>query len=320
LVAAGPEWQGGTMSATPADPSGFAEPTVRADRSGDGCAVVVTVDVPAGPEEVWESVATGPGYRRWFVEAELDPRVGGRLVTHHGDFGDSVGTVTAWNPPHGYAYVEPDWMGDGTEVPDWRTEITLTALPGADTVRTRVQLASGVDTGGETWAEDILGTIPGWASALRLLAEYHTHFAGRETAQALVMREVPTGHRLPGLLGLDGAVVGKPAVARGAAGGREAAVAGTVIEVTGGTGTPGADGGPAKQDAVVLRVADGGDVAPGVYEFGTMQYGDTRMSVVRGYLYLPAGSKPGAGDEARHTERVWSGILDALLDQQADAS
>ncbi|MEW1981650.1 hypothetical protein AB0333_12110 [Citricoccus sp. NPDC079358] len=200
--------------------------------------------VPATAEEVWESVATGPGYRRWFVEAELEPRVGGTLVTHHGDFGDSE------------------------------------------------------------------GTLPGWRSALRLLAEFHTHFAGRQTAQALVMREVPAGHRLTVLLGLDGAVVGQQATARAEAGGRHLAVTGMVIEASGGpTGE-----GPTQQDSVVLRVADG--AAPGVYEFGTMQYGETRMSVVRGYLHVPADADPGvaeAAQAARAVEHDWAAVLDALL-------
>lgn len=159
------------------------EPTARLARPGEGCFTVVEVDVVGTVEEVWESVATGPGYRRWFEEAELEPRVGGRLVTHHGDFGDSTGTITVWDRPHRYAYVEPDWMGDGATVPDWATEITVhrlfptepesgpgpgfgharCATPGPDAgpARTRVRLTSGVETEGQRWGEDIEGTLPG---------------------------------------------------------------------------------------------------------------------------------------------------------------
>lgn len=173
------------------------EPTARLIRPAGGCFAVVEVDIPAAVEDVWESVATGPGYRRWFVEAELEGRVGGRLVTHHGDVGDSTGTITVWEPPHRYAYTEPDWRGDGATVPDWITEITVHRLfptdpasgpgpgfgrpadPGHDdgAVRTRVRLTSGVETEGERWVQDIEGTIAGWTSALRLLAEYHADSA-----------------------------------------------------------------------------------------------------------------------------------------------
>lgn len=315
-----------------ADPGSSGEgPRARLLRPAGGCLAVVEVDVPATVDEVWESVATGPGYSRWFVPAELEPRVGGRLVTHHGDFGEAPGTITAWAPPHRYAYVESDWQGDGTPVPDWTTEITVHRLyptepesgpgpgvghrPGDDAgpPRTRVRLTSGVETEGERWGEDIAGTVPGWVSALRLLADYHAHFPGREVVQALVMREVSAGHLLPVLLGLDGAGVGHRATARGAAGGRTAEVSGAVVEVTGG------DGGqaPTRQGSVTLRVLPGeGDAGavPGVYEFGTMQYGQTRMSVVRGYLYPPAGTPAADLDAlAGRVRGDWSAVLDGLL-------
>ncbi|NUL44343.1 SRPBCC domain-containing protein [Cellulosimicrobium funkei] len=294
------------MSETQGHPAVTGEPTSWFERDGPGCRTIVEVTVPGTVEEAWESVATGPGYSRWFVEAELEPRVGGALVTHHGDFGDSEGTITAWDPPRRYAYVEPDWMGEGTPVPDWVTEITLKPVLDDGPPATLVRLASGVETEADAWGADIEGTLPGWRSALRLLAEFHTHFAGRETAHALVMRGVPAEHRLTALLGLDGAVVGQQATARADAGGRHLAVTGTVIEAT---SRPG-DEGPTQQDSVVLRVTDG--AAPGVYEFGTMQYGETRMSVVRGYLHLPAEADPGAAEVARAVEHDWAGALDAL--------
>lgn len=181
------------------------EPTARLIRPGEGCFTVVEVDVAGTVEEVWESVATGPGHRRWFVEAELEQRAGGRIVTHHGDSGDSAGTITVWEPPHRYAYVEPDWMGEDTAVPDWTTEITVhrlfptepesgpgpgvgqahpaTPMSDAGPVRTRVRLTSGVETEGERWAGDIEATLNGWISALRLLGEYHARDAGRQGGQ-----------------------------------------------------------------------------------------------------------------------------------------
>ncbi|MFB9073763.1 hypothetical protein ACFFX0_22190 [Citricoccus parietis] len=112
------------------------------------------------------------------------------------------------------------------------------------------------------------------------------------------------------LLGLDGAVVGQQATARAEADGRHLAVTGTVIEASSGP----AGEGPTQQDSVVLRVTDGsGGITAGVYEFGTLQYGETRMSVVRGYLHVPAGADPGAAAAAWAVERDWSAVLDALL-------
>ncbi|MFC7401894.1 SRPBCC domain-containing protein [Citricoccus sp. GCM10030269] len=306
-----------TPSASAAEPEQpAAVPTATVDRSNDGCRVVVEVDVPAGVDDVWESVATGEGYLRWFVTAELEPREGGRLITHHGDFGDSEGIITQWEPGrHHYAYVEADWMGDGTPVPDWHTEITLApasvpvpvSVPDAAEPRTRVRLSSGIDTEGEQWAEDIVGTVDGWTSALRTLAEYHAHFAGRQTAQALVMLSVPARHRLPGLLGLDGAAVGSRSSVHATAGGQPQRVTGTVIEIR-----EGPDGGRQSPESVVLRVPDGEEAAPGIWEFGTVQYGDTRMSVVRAYLHLPKDAEPDVTEVARRTEQAWTAVLEDL--------
>jgi uncharacterized protein YndB with AHSA1/START domain len=67
------------------------------------------IEVPGTPEEVWAAIATGPGIACWFVPAEVDERVGGEIVTHHGPYGDSKGVVTAWEPPRRFAYEEADW-------------------------------------------------------------------------------------------------------------------------------------------------------------------------------------------------------------------
>lgn len=181
------------------------EPTARIIRSGDGCFAVVEVDVSGTVDEVWESVATGPGYRRWFGEAEIEEQVGGPIVTHHTDFGASTGTITVWEPPHRYVYAEADWRGDGTPVPAWTTEITVHRLfptepgsgPGPGLARrpgqgpddgsahTRVRLTSGVETEGERWGQDIEETLPGWSAALRLLGEHHAHAPGLPDDEAL---------------------------------------------------------------------------------------------------------------------------------------
>ena len=38
------------------------------------------IEVPGTPEEVWELIATGHGIEAWFVPAEVEPRVGGRVA------------------------------------------------------------------------------------------------------------------------------------------------------------------------------------------------------------------------------------------------
>jgi uncharacterized protein YndB with AHSA1/START domain len=139
------------------------------------------IEVPGTPEEVWEAIATGPGIACWFVPADVDERVGGEIVTHHGPYGDSRGVVTAWEPPRRFAYEERDWA-EGA--PPWATEILVEARAGGTCL---VRLVSGVFSGGEEWGDEIAGTEAGWALGMENLRLYLTHFAGLRCAHALAV-------------------------------------------------------------------------------------------------------------------------------------
>jgi uncharacterized protein YndB with AHSA1/START domain len=89
------------------------------------------IEVPGTPEAVWDAIATGPGIACWFVPAEVDGRVGGEIVTHHGPYGDSKSVVTAWEPPRRFAYEERDWAEDA---PPWATEILVEVRAGGTCV------------------------------------------------------------------------------------------------------------------------------------------------------------------------------------------
>lgn len=264
----------------------------------------VSVVLPSIAEEVWESVATGPGYRRWFVEAEIEGRAGGTIVTHHGDFGDSHGTIDVWEPPHRYRYLEPDWMGEDQPVPPWETEITLTPV-GANGEHTRATLRSGVSQEGPTWKDAILGTREGWEGAWLNLQQFHTHFADRHAAQSLVMRPGRERDDVVTALGLDGAVIGEER----AVGFPEELIRGTVIATTDSLSDQ-----DASSRSVTLRTADA------VYEFGTLLMGGERTLIVRGYLYpersrgLPIDDwETLAADVGAADRRRWEPVLDAVV-------
>ncbi|HEX6417002.1 MAG TPA: SRPBCC domain-containing protein [Acidimicrobiales bacterium] len=74
--------------------------------------VEFAVEVPGTPEQVWSAIATGAGISSWFLPTDVDERAGGRIVTHMGET-SSPGRVTAWEPPHRFAYEEPEWAGLG---------------------------------------------------------------------------------------------------------------------------------------------------------------------------------------------------------------
>jgi uncharacterized protein YndB with AHSA1/START domain len=69
-----------------------------------------TVEVPGTPEQVWEAIATGPGTEAWFVPAEIEGRVGGRVAS-----GDRVHANV-----HAYLYGDEARPIAAREAPRWR--------------------------------------------------------------------------------------------------------------------------------------------------------------------------------------------------------
>lgn len=152
----------------------------------DARVVRVEAEVPGTPEEVWEAIATGPGIECWFVPAEVEGREGGTIKTDHGPFGESTGTVTAWEPPHRFAYEERDWHPDRPDPPPWATEILVEARAGGTCV---VRLASGLFSNAAGWADEIDPTEDGWRQGLQNLRLYMTHYRGLRCASLFVMTE-----------------------------------------------------------------------------------------------------------------------------------
>ena len=213
---------------------------------------VTELEVPGTPEQIWELIATGPGIEAWFVPAEVEPGVGGRYVTRHGDFGDSEGFITAWEPPHRLAYEEPDWQGPGIEVPVWSTEILVEAVSGSTCV---VRLSSGFLAGGDAWHDDIDGTFAGWSGALRNLRLYLTHFAGLPVTTLWIRHELPPGAvDVITAAGLREGRVGAPAATAAPA----PTLSGTLEQRT--------------DDSVVVRTAE---PCPGIAEITTLRHEGT---------------------------------------------
>lgn len=63
-------------------------------------------------EDVWRALVEPDQLRGWLAEAEVEPRVGGRVELSFGDGpGElTVGTIRVFNPPH---VLEYDWTYEG---------------------------------------------------------------------------------------------------------------------------------------------------------------------------------------------------------------
>jgi uncharacterized protein YndB with AHSA1/START domain len=131
------------------------------------------LEVPGTPEQVWQAIATGPGQAAWLFPADLDPAVGGSMIIHREPFGpDADTTVTRYEPPHAFAYDEPN-QDPPTPL---ATEILVEARSGGSCV---VRVICGFADAGEEWEDLVQGALEGWRMTLVVLSEYLRSFAGR---------------------------------------------------------------------------------------------------------------------------------------------
>lgn len=252
----------------------------------DGNVVRAETEVRATPEQAWEAIATSGGLARWFVRAELEPREGGEIVTHHGAFGAVRGTITAWDPPRRLAYEEPDWHPD-EDVPPWATELTVEARRGGTCV---VRLVSGVFGQDRDWSDEVADTVGGWRAALRNLRLSFAHFPDAPAATAMVHAPMEGAGQdaaatLFDALGLADAAEGdRVAVPAGAT---PPLAAGVVVERSATT--------------VVLRAER---PTPGLVEFGASAWGGVVMAMVRLHLF-----GAGCADALATAEDAWRAWL-----------
>ncbi len=142
----------------------------------DSRSIDLSVEVPGTPEEVWDTIATGPGVGSWFVPMEVDERVGGEVVMDFGpSFGKETATVTAWEPPNRFAYQSG---GDRPLAYEWLVE----ARDGGTCV---VRLVNSGFGAGEEWDGDFEGMSNGWRLFLDNLRVQLTHFRNRR-AMAII--------------------------------------------------------------------------------------------------------------------------------------
>jgi uncharacterized protein YndB with AHSA1/START domain len=176
-------------------------------KEGDKHWVEMQVLLPGTPEQVWAAIATGAGMAAWFTKAEIEPKVGGKLVFDFGAAGTSSGEVTAWEPNHRVGYVEREWAPGAPEV---ATEITITSRSGGTCV---MRMVHSIVTTSDEWDDQLESFEFGWPSFFEVLRIYLAHFAGQEAGAFMAMVTAKGEHpatwvRLLEVLGLAGVNVG----------------------------------------------------------------------------------------------------------------
>jgi uncharacterized protein YndB with AHSA1/START domain len=138
------------------------------------------VEVPGSPEQVWQAIATGHGNAAWLFPADIEAREGGTMRIHRQPFGPAAtATVTAWEPPHRFAYEEPLQASDGSAAAPLATEFLVAAQRGGTCV---VRVVNGLRRDGDGWEDLVDQAGEGWRMSLVVLRGYLTHFAGQPAA------------------------------------------------------------------------------------------------------------------------------------------
>jgi uncharacterized protein YndB with AHSA1/START domain len=158
------------------------------------------VEIDATPQQVWEAIATGPGYDSWYMgHTEVEPGEGGAVRT---DLGGYVmqSTITAWEPLRRFAY-------RGDETPDGRFIAFEFLIEGREQGSTVLRLVTNGFLPGDDWEAEYDAMRKGGAMYFATLVAYLTHFAGRTatpiTAAAPMVPDTRgVFDRVPAALGL----------------------------------------------------------------------------------------------------------------------
>lgn len=161
------------------------------------------VEVDTTPEQVWQAIASGPGFDSWFMgRNEVQP--GGEGSWRMSCFGDFQPThrVTAWEDGKHLTY-RSDTADDG------RFMAYEFLIEGRDSGTTVLRMVTSGFLPGDDWADEYEAMTLGGQLFAVTLATYLTHFAGRTATPVTVfgppVRDWPEAwRRLRTELGLTG--------------------------------------------------------------------------------------------------------------------
>jgi uncharacterized protein YndB with AHSA1/START domain len=139
------------------------------------------VEVPGTQEQVWQTIATGPGISSWFVPTNVEERLGGAITANFGPGMDSASTITAWNPPRRFVADSPDMGPNG---PTMATEWSVESRSGG-TCLVRVVHTWFATT--DDWDKVFESNEDGWQAFFRILRLYLTHFRGQPSSAFQLM-------------------------------------------------------------------------------------------------------------------------------------
>jgi len=258
--------------------------SVKIDESGRR-SIEVEIEVSGTPEEVWNSIATGPGVSAWFVPTEIEGREGGRIVSHFGPGMDSVAKVTVWEPSNRFV-AESDNYAPGA--PTMAVEWIVESRSGGNCV---VRVVHSLFASTDEWDNQLTGLEEGWPTFFRVLRIYLEHFRGAASVSVSLIGMAPGSvdegwKSFTDALGLEPKGAGERCETSAADAPRLAGVVEPLAEIGNGR-------------RVLLRLDE---PTPGVSLLGVFDCGGAIMATISLYLYGDRAAEAFSRDEPRWRE------------------
>jgi hypothetical protein len=202
--------------------------SVKKEESGRR-SIQVELEVPGTPEEVWETIATGPGVSSWFVPTKFEMGDNGipkHVTSHFGKGMDAFATLKEWEPPHRFLATSEDYGPDG---PTIATEWIVEAQSGGTCV---VRIVHSLFAASDEWDNQLESHKKGWQWFFYVLRLYLSRFKGESSKVFRLMgrsadSQENTWLKLKTTFGIDGVAEG----GRFTASGEVPALAGTLEKI-----------------------------------------------------------------------------------------
>jgi uncharacterized protein YndB with AHSA1/START domain len=137
---------------------------------GEGRRLEREVALNATPEQVWETISSGPGMSIWFVPHEMRD---GEAEADFGDGNTQGGQVLEWEQGRRVVY-----GAAGAESAEQAGFALEFVVEGRDKGSTVLRLVQSGMFDGDDWESEYENFGKGWDLYLHNLAEYFNHFAG----------------------------------------------------------------------------------------------------------------------------------------------
>jgi len=202
--------------------------SVRKEVSGRR-SIQVELEVPGTPEEVWNTIATGPGVSSWFVPTSFemgDNGVPKSVSSHFGKGMDAFATLKEWEPPHRFLAESEDYGPDGPKI---ATEWIVEAQSGGTCV---VRIVHSLFAASDEWDNQLEGHRKGWEWFFHVLRLYLSRFKGEAGSVFRLMgrsadSQEDAWYKLKSTFGIEGVASGGQFTSSGAT----PALSGTVDKI-----------------------------------------------------------------------------------------